>query len=106
MQRSSVFYSFGNTGIDTHEFLTIVNKRSFLQSAISIGITVVWGPYGGYDDVVTRCSAHFEYENSNILFKLPCVCNPHMGVKEWFYTGCECNEGHPCICRTIPEQVD
>ena len=28
-----------------------------------------------------------------------------MDAKEWFYTGCECTEGHPCICSIIHEQV-
>ena len=73
---------------------------------MSIVRTIVWGPYGGYADVFNGCSAGFDYENTNILFNLPGVSDLNVDVKEWFYTGCECTEGHPCICRTIPEQVD
>ena len=85
--------------------MTIDNESNFLLAAISIDRTFLGGPYGGYADVVTSCSARFDYEILNILFAIPGVCNPNVDVKEWFYTNCECNEGRPCICRIIPEQL-
>ena len=85
--------------------MTIVNEINFLQAEISIGRTVVWAPHGGYADFVAGCSAHSDCENSNILFNLPDVCVPDVDAEEWFYTGCVCTEGHPCMFRVIPEQL-
>ena len=66
---------------EAHGFMTIVNERSFLRAAIIIGNTFVWIPYRVYADVVTGCSARFDYEHSHLFFIFLGMCDPNMSVK-------------------------
>jgi hypothetical protein len=84
---------------ETFGYATITDKQDCIDAAIFVGRTITWGPHGGYNDVVTGCSARFSITNTNLFFQQPGICDPTANIDGWSYTGCKCADWMPCLCR-------
>ena len=78
---------------------TITSEDECRQAAEYVGRNVVWGPNGGYEDVITGCSARFASESTHLFFNMPGVCDPTVNLEQWTFTGCKCADWMPCLCR-------
>merc|ERR1712154_618581 len=56
---------------ETFGYFTITDSQDCIDAAIFLGRTITWGPYGGWNDVVTGCSARFGIDNTNLFFQEP-----------------------------------
>ena len=89
---------------ETFGYTAIITEQDCIDAAISLGRTITWGPYGGWDDVVTGCSARFSIEDTNLFFQEPGICDPSANIGWWTYTGCKCADWMPCLCR-VPKSI-
>jgi hypothetical protein len=95
---------------ESHGHKTLTSRDDCSKAAAQLGRTVTWGPHGGYQDVVTGCSARFSTSSTHLFFNNPDVCDPGASVGHWTYTGCECTSWMPCLCEAsagscMPKEV-
>ncbi len=66
---------------------SITSSEECTAAAIDMGLTILWGPYGGYRDVVTGCSTRFTISKQSLLhFNEPGVCDPNYNILDWAFT--------------------
>ncbi len=82
-----------------HGLTTITNVNECKKAAVAVGRRTVWGPHGGYEDVIDGCSARFDKASTNLFFNEVGTCDPNHRVGEWTFTGCKCTEWMPCLCK-------
>ena len=90
---------------ETFGYESIYTKQECIDAATSIGRTIVWGPHGGYQDVVDGCSARSSYSQTQLFLNPKGVCDPSVGIGGWTYTGCKCASWMPCLCRNSEPQI-
>ena len=105
-------YYFGNACNNGQEYMevssesceynglnTITDVNECKEAASVVGRTIVWGPYGGYEDVVDGCSARASKSSTQLFFNEIGRCDPSHRVGEWTHTGCKCTDWMPCLCK-------
>jgi len=81
-----------------HGFEDILDKSKCLEAAEMLGHNVVWGPHGGYMDVIDGCSTRGPTSQTQLFFNFQGVCDP--SIASSFYRGCNCHPQQPCFCST------
>jgi len=80
-----------------HKSLTSAEECT--AAATEMGLTIRWGPFGGYRDVVNGCSSRFTISKESLLhFNEPGTCDPNYNIQDWAFTSCKCTVVMPCLC--------
>lgn len=90
---------------ETFGYESIYTKQECIDAATSLRRTIIWGPHGGYQDVVDGCSARGTYSQTQLFLNPKGVCDPSVGIGTWTYTGCKCASWMPCLCRNSDPRI-
>eukprot|EP00527_Entomoneis_sp_CCMP2396_P002231 CAMPEP_0198147234 /NCGR_PEP_ID=MMETSP1443-20131203/34011_1 /TAXON_ID=186043 /ORGANISM="Entomoneis sp., Strain CCMP2396" /LENGTH=821 /DNA_ID=CAMNT_0043811463 /DNA_START=137 /DNA_END=2602 /DNA_ORIENTATION=- len=96
---SKTYTEVTSESCEFHGLKTIADVEECKSAASNLDKTVTWGPFGGYDNVVTGCSYRRGRGGGTSLFS-NILCDPSVGPEHWSFTGCKCAEKQPCLCST------